>query len=54
VESALGERPAADLLAELLDLESHVGRITVPLSYADALSALRGNIDMVRQRLKAG
>ena len=53
VEEAQGQRPSAELLAELATLEGHVGRITVPLSYADELYALRGHIDMVRQRLSA-
>jgi hypothetical protein len=29
-----------------------VGRIHVPLSYADELYALRGNIDLVRRKLR--
>ena len=40
------------LLAELDDIETRVGRITVPLSYADELYSLRGHIEMVRQRLR--
>jgi hypothetical protein len=31
-----------------------VGRVTVPLSYADELYSLRSHIDMVRQRVQAG
>jgi len=53
VEDAQGQRPNAELLADLATLEDHVGRVTVPLSYADELYALRGHIDMVRQRLAA-
>jgi TRAP-type uncharacterized transport system substrate-binding protein len=53
VDEAVGQRPAADLLAELADLETHVGRVTVPLSYADELYSLRSHIDMVRQRVQA-
>ncbi len=39
------------LIHELGRLESHVGRITVPLSYADELYALRNYIEMVRNKL---
>jgi hypothetical protein len=53
VDEAVGQRPAAELLAELADLESIAGRVTVPLSYADELYALRSHIDMVRQRVVA-
>jgi TRAP-type uncharacterized transport system substrate-binding protein len=52
VDEAVGRRPAADLLAELAEIEAHVGRVTVPLSYADELYSLRGHIDMVRQRVQ--
>ena len=54
VDEAVGQRPAADLLAELADIETRVGQVTVPLSYADELYSLRGHIDMVRQRVQAG
>ena len=38
-------------LAEQLDaLEDKAGRISVPLSYADELYALRNNIDVVRRK----
>lgn len=53
VDEAVGRRPADALLAELADIEAHPGRVTVPLSYADGLYALRGHIDMVRQRLQS-
>jgi hypothetical protein len=53
VDEAVGQRPATELLAELADLETHVGRVTVPLSYADELYSLRSHIDMVRQRVQA-
>ncbi len=53
VDEAVGRRPQAELLAELADLEARVGRVTVPLSYADELYSLRSHIDMVRQTLKA-
>ena len=53
VDEARGQRPAQELLAELDDIETRVGRVTVPLSYADELYSLRGHIEMVRQRLRA-
>jgi TRAP-type uncharacterized transport system substrate-binding protein len=46
---APGER--AELLGELDALERRVARVTVPLSYADELYALRSNINLVRSRL---
>ena len=49
------DAPAADrarLLRELDALEQRVGRITVPLSHADELYALRSHIDLVRGRLR--
>ena len=54
VEEAQGQRPAAELLGELDEIEAKVHHITVPLSYADELYALRSHIDMVRRRLRAG
>jgi hypothetical protein len=54
VDEAIGQRPGPELLAELDALESRVGRITVPLSYADELYSLRGHIDMVRLKVQAG
>lgn len=39
------------LLEELGQLEVRVGRITIPLSYADELYALRNHIETVRHRL---
>lgn len=53
VDEAVGRRPAAELQAELDALEANVGRVTVPLSYADELYSLRSHIDMVRQRVGA-
>jgi TRAP-type uncharacterized transport system substrate-binding protein len=53
IEQAHRERPAAQLLDELKDIESHVNAIQVPLSYADELYALKGHIQMVRRRLEA-
>jgi hypothetical protein len=43
--------PLESLLNELAQLETNVGKITVPLSYADELYALRNHIDLVRQKL---
>jgi len=54
VDEAVGQRPADELRAELAEIEAHLGRVTVPLSYADELYSLRGHIDMVRQRVNAG
>jgi TRAP-type uncharacterized transport system substrate-binding protein len=48
-------QPDASRLAEELDvLEEKVGRVSVPLSYADELYALRNNINLVRRKLGAG
>jgi TRAP-type uncharacterized transport system substrate-binding protein len=54
VEAAAAERPASTLLQELDDIEAKVGHISVPLSYADELYALRSHIQLVRRRLQAG
>ena len=53
VEEAQSERPASDLVRELGELDERVGRITVPLSHADELYALRSHINLVRRRLQA-
>jgi len=50
-EAAIGKRANAELLAELEALEKRVEQVTVPLSYADELYALRQNIRMVAERL---
>jgi hypothetical protein len=54
IEERLQAEPAAqpELVRELDQLDERVGRIHVPLSYADELYALRSNIDLVRRRLK--
>jgi TRAP-type uncharacterized transport system substrate-binding protein len=44
-------QPLDTLLNELNELESRVGKIAVPLSYADELYALRDHIDLVRAKL---
>lgn len=52
IESSVGHRPADELARDLTALEERVGHITVPLSYADELYALRGHIQLVRGRLE--
>ena len=54
VEEASGERPADELLRELEDIEARVGRVHIPLAYADELYALRSHIQLVRRRLQEG
>lgn len=53
VEQARDRRPREELLAELDDIDRHVSQVTVPLSYADELYALRSHIQAVRLRLQA-
>lgn len=54
IEESVDEREDAThrLLERLDQLESRVERLTVPLSYADELYALRGHIRMVRDRIR--
>jgi TRAP-type uncharacterized transport system substrate-binding protein len=47
-----GQVPREELLASLDKLERRASAITVPLSYADELYALRQHIDLVRGRLQ--
>lgn len=54
VEDANGSRPNEELLRELDDIERSVEHVSVPLSYADELYALRSHIQMVRAKLVAG
>jgi ABC-type nitrate/sulfonate/bicarbonate transport system substrate-binding protein len=54
VEDGQGEKPPDELMQELDRIETRVGNITVPLSYADELYALRSHINLVRRRLQAG
>ena len=56
VEVALadGDADRAQLRRDLDALDARVGRIPVPLSYADELYALRSHIAMVRARLDRG
>lgn len=53
IEERLQTQPEAaqGLVDELGQLEARVEKITVPLSYADELYALRNHIEMVRQKL---
>ena len=52
VENAHGERPTDELVRDLDAIEQKVGNVSVPLSYADELYALRGHINLVRRRLQ--
>jgi hypothetical protein len=54
IEESVGElrgRPDA-LLRDLEALDARVERISVPLSHADELYALRSHIELVRKRLR--
>ena len=55
IEDELVAAPAPEarnlLRARLDALDARVEKVTVPLSYADELYALRSHIDMVRTRL---
>ena len=53
IEEKISRNPetAATLRGELDELDMRVGTISVPLSYADELYALRNNIALVRQKL---
>ncbi|MCB1987816.1 MAG: C4-dicarboxylate ABC transporter substrate-binding protein, partial [Burkholderiaceae bacterium] len=50
-DMASGQTPTADLALALDALEAQVAQVSVPLSYADELYALRNHIQMVRGRL---
>lgn len=52
LEAEAGQRPAAELLQALDDIERRAEQVSVPLSYADELYALRNNIHLVRERLR--
>lgn len=56
IENRLHDHPseAPGVVRELDALEERVGRISVPLSYADELYALRNNIDAVRRKASGG
>ena len=53
IEEQISQNPEAkaSLRTELDDLDARVGTISVPLSYADELYALRNNINLVRMKL---
>jgi hypothetical protein len=53
IEHQLELEPASSpaLVDELNTLERHVGKVSIPLSYADELYALRDHIEMVRKKL---
>ena len=55
IEQAAEESAAspAELLPRLDQLEYRVEHVSVPLSYAEELCALRSHIDLVRKRLQA-
>ena len=53
VETNADQQDRNALLAELDQIEAHVGQISVPLSYTDELYALRSHIQMVRQQVQA-
>jgi hypothetical protein len=52
LEDDAARRPREALLAELDAMEERVQRVSVPLSYADELYALRSHIQWVRRRLQ--
>lgn len=54
IDSATGDRPPEQLLAELVQLDERVGQIRVPLSHADELYTLRSHIAEVRRRIENG
>jgi len=54
LENAAGHRPAAELRRALDDIETRVENVSIPLSHADELYALRSHIDMVRRKLAGG
>ncbi len=49
-----GSMPPPELLAQLARLETQVEKVSVPLSYADELYALRHHIQIVRQKVAGG
>lgn len=49
-----GDEDPALLAQELAQLDDRVGKVSVPLSYADELYALRNNIGTVRRKLMPG
>ena len=53
IETDAGQRPASELLTELNDIEKRLEGVTIPLSYANQLYALRGHINLERERLQS-
>lgn len=51
---AEGAADRTALLTELDQIEVHVEKVVVPLSYTDELYALRSNIALVRRKLRSG
>ncbi|MED5618662.1 TAXI family TRAP transporter solute-binding subunit [Ideonella sp. BN130291] len=52
IEAEEGRTPAQELNERLDEIEARVAGITLPLSYADELYALKGHIQQVRRRLQ--
>jgi hypothetical protein len=52
IEAEEGRTPADELRERLDEIDARVAGITVPLSYADELYALKGHIQQVRRRLQ--
>jgi TRAP-type uncharacterized transport system substrate-binding protein len=52
VEADMGTRPADELLHALDEIDRGAGRVSVPLSHADELYALRSHIAQVRRRIQ--
>jgi hypothetical protein len=46
-----GSDTKPELLQELDQLESRVGKVVIPLSHVDELYALRNHIELIRQKL---
>jgi hypothetical protein len=51
IEDDASDKPREELLKRLAEIERRVERISVPLSYADQLYALRGHIQLVRRHV---
>lgn len=52
IENCIDGTDARTLVAELSDLEHRAEKISVLLSYTSALYALRGDIQLVRRKLR--
>jgi hypothetical protein len=53
VEESRSRRPAVELQHELDEIDAKVGRVRVPLAYAEELYALRSHIQLVRKRVSS-